>query len=244
MGLDSGFAKAKRAGLYVSAPYAGTATEPTDVTVTNDTSGGSDAGDTSMELDVSTGTVTLPKGTRLNFGGVQIITTAAVTITAGTAEATAVDAAYGQVGDGIPAAIANAATATWDQLYWVAGTESTDFNINPNSQTQNSVTYDAAEEATWDDAEILSASWALNRSGNRKADDGGGAQIRLLAHDPSQEIWVKRVLPREDGSIAESIEGRAGITTYSDTAPAPAIVTESYGLGGRGKPKRTIFAPS
>lgn len=243
MGLDQGFALAKRAGLYISTIQTQPATEPADITFTVATSGGISAGDLAIDLTVASGSTTLPVGARLNFSGVEVIVTTQVTVTTSSTEV-AIDAAFGEVGDGSPAAIAESATAAWDQLRWVRGTENVPFVVNGNEQRLSSTTYDSAEEASWDDGTILSANWQMNRSGNRKADDVAGGIIRALANEPSGELWVKVVRPREDNSVAEYIEGRAQIPNYQDDAPAPGILTESYTLSGRGKPKRTTVAAS
>lgn len=241
MAIDTGFAKGKYAGLYVSAPQSGIATEPVDVTYT--ISGAVSAGATSITIDGSIAS-NLQVGTILNFGGVKVVVTTAVAVGTSGGTAVAVDAPYGDVGDGV-GAIADAETAVWDQLHWVKGTTDTPLSVTGAESSLSSVTYDNAENAEWTDSEILSQSWGTSRTGNRKADDYAGTQIRTVAYNPAAyELWVKIARPREDGSLAETIEGRVGIPNYSDAAPVQGIVTESITFTGRGQPKRTIVAAS
>ena len=240
MALDTGFAKGKFAGFYVSEPQTGKATEPVDRTLT--VSGAVSAGATTMDLNADVA-VTLRVGTRLNFGGVEVIVTAEASVGTTGDTAVSIDAPYGEVGAGAPGIIADAETATWDQLHWVKGTTNAPFTVNGSESTLSSVTYDNANNAEWTDSEILSQSWGTSRSGNFKADDYAGQQIRTVAENPANyELWIKLMRPREDGSLARTIEGRVGVPSYSDDPNVTGVLTETTSFTGRGQPKITTVA--
>lgn len=241
MGLDTSFSRGMPTGLYVSAaaPAGQKATKPTPVTITVGT--GVSAGVTTVSLS-SSANVTLEENQILVFNAgdpdeVALIVTAQTAVT-GTPGAVPVDAVDGVAGDGIPGDLASSDTATWDQMYRVLGTETSDFNVTEGTQELSSVTYDSGQNMSWDEQEITSRGWNIPRGGRFKPNDPAYKAVRACGLS-KREVWVKRILADEDGAAAQIEQGRATVTGFSNTAPASGIVDANWTFQGQGEPEVT-----
>lgn len=239
MSLDTRFVRGKRTGVYTSDafPKGVKATKPTPVTFT--VAAAAAAGATSVSLTVPAGTVTLRENQILTFnegdpGEVRLVVTEETTV-ADTSTPVPVDALEGEAGDGIPGALAENDTATWDRLYRVLGTSNSPYSLTRNAQNLQSVTYDNAESSSWDESETTSKSWTVGRQGNFKPRDHAFRQNRLAAHE-DREVWLQQILADEDGAPAHVKEGRAIVDAYQEDPPADGIVTASWTWQGQGRP--------
>src|SRR5690606_3988919 len=131
------------------------ATAPTAITFT--AASAASAGATELSLTASVAT-TLEKNQILVFDDVPVLVTAQTAVET-TSTAVPVDAVEGLAGDGIPDAIAENDTATWDGMFRVLGTESSDLTISEQTNPLTSVTYDSGQSMTWDEQEITSRGW-------------------------------------------------------------------------------------
>lgn len=233
MPLNTAFAKAKETVLKVSAPLANaeTATEPTDVTI--ELSAAATAGDTSLTVTALPAALKANNILTFTWGtgnSVDVLITANADVGATTVS---VDAVSGDVGDGVPA-IDVSATATFDQLYRVAGTETADFTKAEGVTTYTSNTYDSANAVVYDTATIDTASWSISRAGRAKNSDFGYVQCVEAAfqHKP---VWVKLERPGEDNEIAVIYEGVAWVTGYNDTGASTALNDGGWTFQGNGK---------
>ena len=233
MPLDTTFAKAKETILKVSAPLlnADTAVEPVDVTIS--LTAAATAGDTS--LTVAALPAALKKNNILTFtwgtgNSVDVLITANADAGATTV---AVDSVAGDVGDGVPA-IDISATATFDQLYRVAGTETADLTLSEGVTTYTSNTYDSANAVVYDTATIDTASWSISRVGRQKLSDYGYVQCHNAAFQ-KLPVWVKLERPGENNVIAVTYEGVAWVTGFSDTGAATALNDGGWTFQGNGK---------
>lgn len=245
MALDTRFVLGVRSGVYVSdaAPAGAQALEPE--TVVLEVGEAAAAGALSLQLS-STLPVTLRANQVLTFNAG---TPAAVTVivtedtpVSNAASAVPVDAAEGDEGIGIPAAIDADSVAEWDQLYRVLGTSGSGLTVGESTNELNSVTYDTAQAMTWDESAITSKNWLMNRAGRFKPRDHAFQQVQL-ANLEGREVFVKRVLADEDGVPALIQKGRSQITGYSDDAPADGIVDASWTFTGQGRPTIIHITP-
>lgn len=240
MGLETSFSRGMPTGLYVSAaaPAGQKATKPTAVTLTVGT--GVSAGATSLSLS-SSADVTLVKNQILIFNAastpVPVLVTADTAVTS-TPGAVPVDAVDGLAGDGIPDDLSSSDTATWDRMYRVLGTETSDFNVTEGTQELSSVTYDSGQNMSWDEQEITSRGWNIPRGGRFKPNDPAYKAVRACGLS-KREVWVKRILADEDGAAAQIEQGRATVTGFSNTAPASGIVDANWTFQGQGEPEVT-----
>jgi len=216
------FVLGKSQALYVYLLPAGSRDAPSSVTFTV-SNAGSDvaAGSTSIPLASATGVI-VPEGTILTFGSVEVYV-------AQTAQATDTSLTV----DPTSAAITDGSTATWDQMVRVHGGTNSPFQGSSNEQTTN--TY---ESGGWTDGKVVSNTWTINWSGNFRPDDYGYKYVRD-AWMNQQELYVRQVRTREDGSTAEKREGVCAVTSFQDDAPADGVVTTSFTLVGRGSPTIT-----
>ena len=233
MGLDVTFPKAKETSLRVSAPFtnADTATKPTAVTIS--LTAAAEAGDTS--LAVAALPVALKANTILDFVEGSDVVTVLVTANADEGDTTlAVDGLRGDVGDGIPSDIDAAATATWDRLYRVLGTETADVSYTEGVTTYTSNTYDSAFNVVYDTATIDTAGWTISRAGRQKINDYGYRQCHVAA-TTKLPVWVKLERPGEDNLTTVTYEGVAWLTGFSDTGAATALNDGGWTFTGNGK---------
>lgn len=239
MAFDTKFVRGMPTGLYVSAafPTGQKATAPTPVTITN--TANANAGDTSLTLSSATD-VWLEANQILIFDDVPVIVTARTQVTS-TPAAVPVDAVEGVAGDGIPDDIPENETASWDRMYRVMGTESSDLNITEGTQELSSVTYDSGQAMSWDEQEITSRGWNIPRNGRFKPNDPAYLAVRAAGLS-KREVWVKRILADEDGDAGQIEQGRATVTGFTVTAPASGMVDANWVFQGQGQP--IITTPS
>lgn len=242
MPLDTTFVKARPTGLFVSdpAPIGQKATAPTPVTLTVGAAGAAKNA-TSIPVTASA-TVTIPANTILVFEAgeadeCRVVVTADTSVSA-VETSLPVDAVEGEENDGIPFALSENDTAEWDRMYRVLGTQQSDFSMSENTQNLQSVTYDSSEAMTWDESEDLSKSWQIQRTGRFKPNDAGFKAVQTAASE-GREVWVKQVVPDEDGDVAFTREGRAKVRGYQESNPADGIYDASWTFAGQGKPVTT-----
>ena len=239
MPLDTTFAKSKETVLKVSTPYANadTATEPADVTIS--LTGAATAGDTTLAVNALPAALKANNILTFTWGtgnSVDVLITANADAGATTVS---VDSVAGDVGDGIPA-IDISATATFDQLYRVAGTETADLTLTEGVTTYTSNTYDSANAIVYDTATIDTASWSISRAGRAKNSDFGYSQCATAAFD-KKPVWVKLERPGENNEIAVIYEGVAWVTGFNDTGAATALNDAGWTFQGNSKIFRTVL---
>lgn len=231
MSLDTGFSRGMRTEVRIStpAPSGQRATKPESITLTN--TAAAVEGATELTLTASTATV-LEANQILHFGDVSVVVTEQTAVD--TATPVPVDGLEGVAGDGIPASIAEDETATWDGLHRVMGTSDSTLNITEGTNELSSVTYDSGQSMSWDETEITSKGWNMDRSGRFKSRDRAYRSVRQSALT-GREVWLERTLTDEQGNPAQIERGRAVVTAFSAPAPAEGIVDASWTFTGQGQ---------
>ena len=230
MALETTFVKGKKVAVFISDVQNGKAVAPAPVTINMEAPAA--AGAVSLSV-TSSANVTLRKNTILKFGTVLVLVTADTPLTAVAANLP-VDTVEGDEGAGIPEAIPDTASATYDGLHRVLGTQSSNFALTESSNNLSSVTYDASDVVSWDESSQTSKGWNFARAGRFKPTDHAWRQVSQAAKT-GKEIWIKHVTPDENGNAAVTRVGRVTIEGYSESNAAEGIIDANWTFKGQGK---------
>ena len=233
MPYDVKFASGRYTGLFISDVQSGAAVAPTAETITVATAGAA-AG--ALTIPVNAITNPIYRGKVLKFSnGVEAILTADA---AAGATSLTVDNVSGTAGAGISGAIAAGVTASNDRLWRLLGTSSSNYTVNENNVQQlQSTTYETVDSMSWDTSEAASKGWQIPRQGRFKSDDRAFRQVFTAAHN-DKELWVRYILPQEDGAAGLTITGRVKVRNFDAPSPADGITDANFTLVGQGEPVR------
>jgi len=230
--MQQDFVKGLRTGYYVS-PLAAPgqkATRPTPAVIT--VGADAEAGDLTLSLS-SASPVTLLAGASLNFGGVSALVTEDTALTSSPAPVPV---------RALSGAVAEDATAPWNGMLRISSTASSEVAVTEGTNQLRSITYDSSEEPEWDEAQVTSLGWTMDRGGRFRPNDPAYLVVEQAALT-KREVFVERILPDEDGNPARYQAGRAIVTNFRVPSPAEGMVDASWTFTGQGRLETGAITP-
>lgn len=115
-------------------------------------------------------------------------------------------------------------------LHRVQGTSDTDLEVTVNTQDATS----AIGTSTWAVPAVTGRSWRMPRRGRFRPHDAAYRAIRRTALEDDLAVYVRRVLPNENGDPTQVEGGWATITNFRTPAPADGVVDATWVFEGIG----------
>lgn len=140
-----------------------------------------------------------------------------------------------QIAGGLPISLSVGAVlwAAPQSLNKVHGTSDTDVEITTGTQDATSAISNSPA-AAWSVPAVTSKSWRLPRRGRFRPTDPAYRAVRQAALGDDLVLFVRRVLPDEQGEPVQAEGGWAIITEFSAPAPADGVVDAAWVFQGVG----------